>query len=127
MDQAPIGSRAMSAAERQRKRRNRELHVTQLHRTGAAAHAFVDALKQLAEIYSRLEQEQGGDKKFAAWLKQNGWNDLDAEDRRALVALGRLKASGKEMPEVVDELLSPTSIWRWVQERRRQTEIKDKD
>lgn|SRR5262249_19598187 len=113
MDQAPIGSRAMSAAERQRKRRNRELHVTQLHRTGAAAHAFVDALKQLAEIYSRLEQEQGG--------------DLDAEDRRALVALGRLKASGKEMPEVVDELLSPTSIWRWVQERRRQTEIKDKD
>jgi len=112
-------SMAMTAAERQRRRRNRELHVSQLHRTGAAAHAFVDALERLAAIYARLEQEQGGDKPFAAWLKKNAWDDLDTEDRRALVALGKFRA-GEKMPELVDAFLSPTSIWKWVREHSKQ-------
>jgi len=116
---------AMSGAERNQRHRDRksygEEHVAQLERVGRAAQTFIDAVDTLAITYERLEREHGGSKGFAAWLKKNEWDVLDEEDRSALVALGRFKASVElhEMIEASDSPLGAAAIWRWVQGRRK--------
>src|SRR5262245_7775463 len=115
----------MSSAERHRRRRDKKHpegeHVAQFERVGRAAWAFIDALNSLSKTYARLEQEHGGNKAFAAWLRKNKQDALDAEDRNSLIALGRFKGLTElyEKAEVDNCPLSATAMWRWVREHRK--------
>jgi len=115
----------MSATERQRRLRDKAHpdgeHVAQFERACRAAHAFTDAIDSLSKTYARLEQEHGGSKAFAAWLRKNKQDALDAEDRNSLVAMGQGEASAElhEMLEAGDSPLSAAAIWQWVKERRK--------
>lgn len=121
----PLFDAPMSATERQRRLRDKAHpdgeHVAQFERACRAAHAFTDAIDSLSKTYARLEQEHGGSKAFAAWLRKNKQDALDAEDRNSLVAMGQGEASAElhEMLEAGDSPLSAAAIWQWVKERRK--------
>src|SRR5262249_48143178 len=129
----PLFDAPMSATERQRRLRDKAHpdgeHVAQFERACRAAHAFTDAIDSLSlslslslsKTYARLEQEHGGSKAFAAWLRKNKQDALDAEDRNSLVAMGQGEASAElhEMLEAGDSPLSAAAILQWVKERRK--------
>src|SRR5262245_18366821 len=121
----PLFDAPMSAAERQRRLRDKAHpdgeHVAQFERACRAAHAFADALDSLSKTHARLEQQHGGRKAFAAWLRKNKQDALDAEDRNSLVAMGQGEASAElhEMLVAGDSPLSAAAIWQWVQDRRK--------
>jgi hypothetical protein len=121
---AALFGAAMTAV--QRKRRQRDIkrcgaeHAAQLERTGAAAYDFANALSIVSQTYARLSKEHGGDKGFAAWLKENKGIQLGTTDRRALVALGRLAADVVlNMPEAEDSPLAVATILHWAQTQRK--------
>jgi hypothetical protein len=106
--------RAMTDAERQRRRRaklrSKEGFAVKYQRAGNALNAFVLALEDLAKQYARLGSSSLGNSERKLF---------DDEGFRALAALGRIEGWVDELVESENSPLAPTAIWQWVQRRMR--------
>src|SRR5262249_62153377 len=103
----PLFDAPMSATERQRRLRDKAHpdveHVAQFERACRAPHAFTDAIDSLSKTYARLEQEHGGSKPFAAWLRKKKQDERNAQGRNSRRAMGHWRARS-EQQQMADEV-----------------------
>lgn len=133
MPRPPIGDHVMSAAERQRRRRERLQQETCEQETLSeryrhleeTAEAFRHALGDYAKLLGKERQRFKDDRAFGIWLAQNEFEDFGRPERDALLTMASEPHLGWWLHETihlasVEGPLNPREILKVLQARKAQ-------